>query len=168
MIIILNQVKKMNDFDFKSWYVILAIFIAHIYRHYSLMDKIKESTSELASTLKGTFNLEGLKKKRDAVNGVIYCIEAIMLHLLALMLLCIIFLLVFNFPTDFLKPEDFGSLSAPMLKGEKIIYLIVAGLFFVSYTVKGIIPTISAIRKVITANGKIRELENAQSNPESQ
>ena len=32
----------MNEFDFKSWYVILAIFIAHIYRHYSLMDKIKE------------------------------------------------------------------------------------------------------------------------------
>lgn len=136
----------MNEFDFKSWYILLAIFIAHIYRHYSVLETIPKAADALKAALNGMANSDGIKERCNEVWSAVLGFDTIILHLLAILVLTTTVFLVLNIPQKLLNVNEFGSLAYPFNIGEKVIYLIIAGLFLLSYITKAIIPSAKAVK----------------------
>jgi len=151
----------MNEFDFKSWYVLLAIFIAHIYRHYTTLEKIPVEMSTLKDAIESynsrQGNINGVNNQVKKVRESLLNLDTIILHILALLVLIIILLLFFDIPQKYLTVEEFGPLALPFNLGEKIIYVLVALLFLLSYITKAIIPTIKALKHYCNAKKMIKD-----------
>lgn len=152
----------MNEFDFKSWYVLLAIFIAHIYRHYTILEIIPKESETLGDAIEaassGQGNIGGIQKQLKKVKSSLINFDNIILHFLAMLVFVTIILLLFNIPQNFLDTDEFGPLALPFNTGEKIIYLLIAFLFLLSYITKAIIPSIKAIKNIYNAKKKVRDL----------
>ncbi|MBN2545209.1 MAG: hypothetical protein JXB50_05380 [Spirochaetes bacterium] len=148
----------MNEFDFKNWYIILAIFVAHIYRHYSLLDKIPEEKEKLKNAIKdyksGQANPDGINSRCKKLKKTIFNVDTIILHLLAFIILIAFIIIILDIPKKLLDAANFGPLAEPILLGEKVIYLLISLLFFLSYIIKAVVPSVIGFYYL----GKVKEV----------
>jgi len=152
----------MNNFDFASWYVLLAIFIAHYYRITQALDNLPKQKKELIMAFEGlkdgNTNNEGMNIVLRNTKKILWNIDTGILHVLAISIIIACILIIFNIPNKVLTPSEYGPLAELMTSGERIIYVLISLLFATSYVSKALIPSIQIVMQI----SKIRKSKNGE------